>query len=259
MEAGQSRTLKASHRLSTTCGPIRTIGGCAGVQGRDYVRATYGSYEDFRRRLEDCLDKMALPLACACGSAGLEHARKFHRSVWREQFLGVIDRLLHKGSGPRRDELSIRPCVNEPRLRAGAGAGLLSAYLHNGGMQVLVPEGPGRTILCSRVFDPGQDAGRGRVDTPLPDLLLPGRSQAAILGVSVPGLAGKYQLHIWAQRMTVADDAHTPAMRTHLGKGTVALWVERQDGTKRQKVVRSVLAGGPGRSHRRPSEPKPSR
>jgi glycosyltransferase involved in cell wall biosynthesis len=211
-----------------------------GRQGREYVRANYGSYEAYLQRLEDALADMKRPLGEQMRRRGLERAKRFHRSVWREHFGSLIENLLHAEPRVPRDEVEIRPHRTEQRARLGTNSTLLSVRLINNGATVHVPDGPGRSMLCGRVFDPERREWFGpRLKAPLPGVLLPGIALPAVLPVTIPPGPGRYEIHLYVDCLDRAgENPHGP--------GQVSLLVEEQENpgqeTWRAPFLESVQA-----------------
>jgi len=179
-----------------------------GRQGAQYVRANYGSYEGYACRLEQALEDMKRPLGEQMRQRGLDRASNFHRAVWRERFGQLVDRVLHSEPRVYGDNLEVRPYTAEHVARAGTSSALLSVRVINNGDTLHAPEGPGRTVLCSRVFDPDSRRWLGQPSqAPLPGVLSPGTSLPAALPVQVPSTAGRYEIHVSAERADrTADD-----------------------------------------------------
>src|SRR5207244_12353491 len=108
------------------------------------------------------------------------------------------ENLLHAGPRMPRDEVEIRPHRAEHWTRLGTNSTLLSIRLINNGGTVHVPDGPGRTMLSCRVFDPDRREWLGpRLQAPLPGVLLPGTALPAVLPVAIPPAPGRYEIHLY--------------------------------------------------------------
>jgi glycosyltransferase involved in cell wall biosynthesis len=188
-----------------------------GRQGREYVRSNYGSYEAYVERLENALADMKRPLGEHMRRRGLERSRLFQRSVWREQFGSLVENLLHAERRPARDDVEIRAQRTEQRARLGTGSTLLSVRVVNNGDTVHLPDGPGRTTMSGRVFDPARRQWVGpRLQAPLPGVLLPEKSLPAALPVAVPPAPGRYEVHFCVGRGDGADENPESAGRMSL-------------------------------------------
>ena len=170
-----------------------------GCQGREYVNAAYGNRARFTARIVDALMQLERPLREQMRLRGLERAAGFRRKAWRAHFSTLVDDLLHSAARPYRQHVHVQPRTSVRHVALGARTALIPVRVTNAGTHVLVPEGPGRTILRSRVYDDAQVVATE--ETPLPDLVLPGRSVAAALAIPVPQKAGTFAVHLWAQRV----------------------------------------------------------
>jgi glycosyltransferase involved in cell wall biosynthesis len=171
-----------------------------GRRGRDYVGREYGSFDAYVARLEVALADLRRPLGEQMRRRGLERAKDFHRSAWREHFGKLVENLLHGEARFLQEEVGIQPLRTEHTAHAGATA-LLSVRVKNNGTTTLVPEGPGRTMLFSRVGDPECGGWFGAPQaTTLPGVLRPGRSLPAAVSVSIPSDTGRYEIHLFAER-----------------------------------------------------------
>jgi glycosyltransferase involved in cell wall biosynthesis len=177
-----------------------------GRRGRDYVRSNYGSYEAYVHRLEGALAAMKQPLGVHMRCRGLERAKHFHRSAWRERFGNLIATLLHAEPRTARDEVAIQPRCAEHRARLGTSS-LLSVRVINNGTMLHVSDGPGRTRLACRVFDASRSEWLGpRQTASLPGVLPPGTSLPAALPVAIPPAPGRYEIHLYLDRPGLSDD-----------------------------------------------------
>jgi O-antigen biosynthesis protein len=172
-----------------------------GQQGREYVRARYGSREEYTRRLLEAVAGLRVPLAERLRRRGRERAAEFGRPAWREQFARVVERLLDAGPRPYREQVEVRPRGAERSAPAGARAVLVPVRVANRGTHPLVAEGPARSVLRCRVLDEQGRTVAGATDgAPLPRLLRPGRALAAAVPVPVPPTPGVYEVAFWAER-----------------------------------------------------------
>jgi glycosyltransferase involved in cell wall biosynthesis len=181
-----------------------------GQQGQCYVRERYGSIEQFQQRLLHVLRDLRRPLAARMRERGLERATLFDRSVWRQQFGALVEKVLDQGPGDDREELLVKPRSAECTITASAGSVLVAVRVHNRGTQVAVAEGPGRTVLGGVVLDTsGRVACSVDPPVPLPGLLMPGRALSAALPLGVPQTPGEYTVHLWARRVDRLQDSST--------------------------------------------------
>ncbi|MCI0456449.1 MAG: glycosyltransferase family 4 protein [Gemmataceae bacterium] len=172
-----------------------------GRQGREYVRAHYGSRAALAARVLEAVQGLQVPLAEHMRQRGRERAAAFARASWRERFAEVVEQVLDAGPRPYREQVEVRPRRDRHTVSAGARAVLVPVRVVNRGTHPLVPEGPARTVLSCRVWD---EQGREKATAeavPLPGLLMPGRALAAAVSVPVPADPGVYRVAFWAERV----------------------------------------------------------
>jgi glycosyltransferase involved in cell wall biosynthesis len=185
-----------------------------GQRGREYVRAQFGCQASFTNRLVDALRDLGIPLTEHMRCQGLRRAVEHDRSVWRERFGRLVEQVLDAPVQSYREEVEIRPRMDDKTLSNRQEAVLIPVRIANRGSHPLVPDGPGRMILRSFVVD---EAGRPcglETDTRLPELVAPGQEIAAAVRVCVPGEPGVYQVGfatIAASRQPSLTTAHPAA------------------------------------------------
>jgi glycosyltransferase involved in cell wall biosynthesis len=197
-----------------------------GRRGRDYVRAEYGSRAAYTARLLEAIADLRRPLAERMRRRGLERAAALDRPAWRDQFARLIEDLLDQPPVPRQTDVEVRPRSQVRRVRLGTATALVAVRAHNRGTLPLLPDGPARTRLACRVLPvDGTAAPANSLTTPLPALVIPGRSLAAVVAVPVPSRAGAYSVVFWAERADQASSDDTPLSPN--GGGALRLVVRR--------------------------------
>jgi glycosyltransferase involved in cell wall biosynthesis len=171
-----------------------------GRQGQAYVRAVYGSRQALLAGLENVLLALRTPLHEQMRQRGLERARLFAASTWREHFGKLIETILDEQPRPYRPLVEVRRRAGTRVVRYGTPAVLVAARVINWGTHAVLAEGPGRLILQCRVVDEqGRQAAPPTEGIPLPGLLLPGRWRAAAVPVPMPDTPGTYRVDLWAE------------------------------------------------------------
>jgi glycosyltransferase involved in cell wall biosynthesis len=181
-----------------------------GHQGRQYVRAQYGSRQAFADKLGKVIADMNAPLAEQMRRRGLERAASFSRQAWRDQFDSVVEKLLHEPARPHREYVEVQPRIPARTVAVGTTTALIPISVVNRGTHAVVHEGAARMVLRYRIH--GEDKASKTPDgeeIPLPGLLLPGRNLAAAVPVAVPATAGTFDVTICCQR--AAEPANQPA------------------------------------------------
>jgi len=170
-----------------------------GLQGRAYIRRTFGSRDIFTNTLLECIRALTQPLAERMRQQGLQRAAQLDRSTWRERFGRIVEELLHHPARPKRDQLEVRPRTPQRIVSAECGSVLVPVRIANQGTHAVLAEGPGRLQLRAWVVDErGQPCGPTSLDTPLPGLLVPGQEAVAAVRVPVPTISGSYRVAIAA-------------------------------------------------------------
>jgi glycosyltransferase involved in cell wall biosynthesis len=171
-----------------------------GRRGRAYVDAHYASVEQFQARLFPALDNLDAPLHEQMRERGLQRAMRCDRAAWRESFGHIIESLLDAAPPPYRPDIEIGRLQDMISAQPGTRTTLVPVRIRNCGTHAALAQGPGRTLLCAETRDPrtGTVAGERQITT-LPDLLVPGTAQAAMVLVPVPPTCGLFELHLWAE------------------------------------------------------------
>src|SRR5262249_8059171 len=164
------------------------------------------------------IDALALPLGERMRRQGLRRAAHYSRPAWRAEFGRIVEQVLHTPARVGREIVEVQPRAETRTVRAGLGTALIPVRLRTQGTLPAVPEGPGRTVLRSRVVGAeGQAAGVDGPATALPVLLQPGKELTAAVPVPVPQTPGKYAVRLWAEResrLPGAPEAHAEAELT---------------------------------------------
>jgi glycosyltransferase involved in cell wall biosynthesis len=141
-----------------------------------------------------------VPLEERLRQRGLRRAAEHERSAWRERFGRIVEELLHNPSRQKRSLLEVRPRTERRVVCAGSETVLIPVGVVNRGTNAAPSEGPGRVLLRSMVSDErGPSCGLPALETPLPELLVPGQETTAALRVPVPTSAGTYRLECFPE------------------------------------------------------------
>jgi O-antigen biosynthesis protein len=167
-----------------------------GRQGQRYVRETYGDREAYARALEDSIRDLSLPLADRMRRRGRERAALHSRSVWKERLAELIDEIMDCPRRAMQDNVEVTPRTETMTVARGQETILVPVRLINRGTHPIAHEGPGRSLLLSRVT--GEEEAGKRTDatatTSLPDLLMPGQTLPAAVLIRAPTRPGSYQV-----------------------------------------------------------------
>jgi glycosyltransferase involved in cell wall biosynthesis len=182
-----------------------------GRAGRDYVRAHYGSSVAFTEKVVAAVGGLTLPLAERMRQRGLDRAKDFDRSRWRDRFGRFVERVLDLPPRPSREQVEVRFRARTRTVAAGLDTVLLPVRVINRGTHPAVPNGPARLVLHCRVVDElGQTCSVPGAATPLPGILLPGQALAAALPVPVPASPGTYQVLLHAEHASGSIRLRSP-------------------------------------------------
>ena len=88
-----------------------------GRRGQDYVRRQYGSRSALAATLTEAVQQLRRPLAECMSRRGIERAARFERSVWREQFAGLVEQGLDGPVRQMRPQLDIVPRTTSRTVR----------------------------------------------------------------------------------------------------------------------------------------------
>jgi glycosyltransferase involved in cell wall biosynthesis len=179
-----------------------------GRAGRDYVNRDFTNVGKFTAAWRGALDGLDQPLSERLLMNGLQRAKQFDRAAWRESFGRLVDRVLEGPRASVRYHVDITARSSDVSAGVRQGEVLVPVRLRNCGDLPVVAEGIGRSQLVAAVQD---DAGKAAVSeafTPLPRLLPPGQSLAAVVRVVVPARTGDYAVSI---RLAGAGSSTRPA------------------------------------------------
>jgi glycosyltransferase involved in cell wall biosynthesis len=138
---------------------------------------------------------------------GLLHAAKHERSAWRNRFGRIVEELLDNPPRPRREKVEVRSRSRSRVVEGGAESVLVPVHIANRGTHALLSDGPGRIVLRSLVVDElGEPCALPALDSPLPQLLIPGQEIAAMMRVPVPASAGSYEAALLAVPQWLPQD-----------------------------------------------------
>jgi glycosyltransferase involved in cell wall biosynthesis len=166
-----------------------------GRQGQDYVRARYGSGAELGRKVQEAIEGLGQPIAERMRARGLERAAELDRGRWRERFGELVERILDGGARSYREEVEVKPRSARRTVVAGSGTVLVPVRVVNRGSHAVLAEGPGRYVLCARMWEKGGERLTGQVaETPLPGMVIPGRAMSAVVALPVPLQPGTYRV-----------------------------------------------------------------
>jgi glycosyltransferase involved in cell wall biosynthesis len=164
------------------------------------------------QRVLDC-ENSGRPLAEQMRRQGLRRAAGHERSLWRDRFGQIAEELLDRPPRQRRDQLKVQPRTPTRAIVVGAESVLVPVRIMNAGTHAVLSEGPGRVQLRSLVVDEGgQRCDLPALDTPVPELLMPGEETSAMIRVPVPARVGSYQVGFFsvASPLCAIDCPHQP-------------------------------------------------
>jgi glycosyltransferase involved in cell wall biosynthesis len=185
-----------------------------GRAGREYVRRQYADAANFKAAWQSAVNGLDQPLAEKLALNGRRRAKHFDRAEWRERFSTLIDCVL---ASPNQ---SVCHSVEVTARSPGTEVGLLQAEialavrLTNHGNRVVVADGHGRSEIVTRAYDSTGNLVTPESCTPLPAMLLPGRSVAAIARVAVPSTVGDYEVRVGLRSSHKASSAHNSTATT---------------------------------------------
>ena len=180
-----------------------------GRAGREYVRRSFGDAARYQDAWQAAVIDLDRPLAVRMVSNGLRKARSADRVAWRKQFEALVDAVLEAPARPRIDGLRILPRAEAATASLQQSELLIPVRLTNYGQYPAVADGPGRTELVARVLAADGISLSPETMTPVPCLVVPGRSVAGMIRVAVPAAPGEYAVVLGLRRMSAVDPAKT--------------------------------------------------
>src|SRR5438067_6818054 len=87
---------------------------------------------------------------------GLEHARLYSRAAWRDGMAELVEEILDGPRPPRREHVEIVPRTDSLTVSAGQETLLVPVRVVNRGTHAVAAEGPGRSLVESRVSWQGE-------------------------------------------------------------------------------------------------------
>jgi glycosyltransferase involved in cell wall biosynthesis len=210
-----------------------------GNQGQEYVRREYSSWEVYTAKLEGAIRELQTPLAERLRRRGWTRAAAHARPQWRERFAALIEDVLHRPARPFREQIDIRPRAETRTVAVGEGTILVPVRVSNLGTHPALAHGPARVMIQAKVVDAhGRSCVPTSTDTPLPALLMPGRTLAAALPVLVPTTPETYEIILSATKGASDEDGNVLCA----GSGRLRLIVEQSPRTNPETCCTPLLA-----------------
>jgi glycosyltransferase involved in cell wall biosynthesis len=213
--AGQVRRSQGGEAIDDYAGFLRGLDDlwdnaqdwrARGRRGLQYVREHYTSEDAFAGRIVAAVAALRVPLRQKLRERGLARATASARPRWRERFGQFVEKVLDTPPRPFRSELVLEPVHERVVVQAGTRSLLVPVRIHNRGSHAVCPGGPAATLLCCAV------EGRIFKKTPLPAILMPGKSQSAAALLAVPLEPGEYVMRMWLEGGR--QDSTAPAFAT---------------------------------------------
>jgi glycosyltransferase involved in cell wall biosynthesis len=166
-----------------------------GRKGQAYVKNHYGSRPEFSGKVVAAIRGLIVPLAERMRQRSLERAAALDRSQWRQRWADLVENLLDAPGRPNDVHVEVLLRSASRKVPVGSESVLVPVRVVNRGTRAILPTGPGRIALNSRVFDEGgQELSALFTQTDLPSLVMPGRAVAAVVPVAVPATPGVYRV-----------------------------------------------------------------
>jgi glycosyltransferase involved in cell wall biosynthesis len=180
-----------------------------GARGQHYVRATYGSQQQYADRLLQAIAQLQTPWRDRIQQQARQRC-EHGTEAWHAELRELVEELLHQEPAPCRQYVEVIPQTAALFPGTDTGEALVPIHVVNAGTHIAAATGPGRFTLCAQAVTLDGQPVTPVKESGLPALLLPGRSAAAVIAVPVPQQAGRYQLRLWAQCCPPAEAADTP-------------------------------------------------
>jgi len=164
-----------------------------------YVASHFTDAVAFDRAWQTVVSRLNEPLAQAMRENGFRRAAEFTTGSWRDQFGRLVDSVMEQPSGAadRRIELRLRTAA--VTVTRGASETVIPMRITGRGGLPIVPDGPTRCEIKAQVFDEAGGRCSRPTITPLPGILLPDQTIAAIARIRMPLEPGDYSISITAQ------------------------------------------------------------
>lgn len=172
-----------------------------GMLGQQYVTDRFGNADQLIEAVEEVIANLSKPLVDVARQRGFARVRQFSRPTWRAEFDRILEATfdLPPVAVAADVELTATDVELEDALTWPV------ALSHRGGVP-LVPTGPGRTEVITRVRATDGEIVREAWPIQLQELLAQGRQQQ--IHVTLPSLPlGRYELEIGLRTFRNADAA----------------------------------------------------
>jgi glycosyltransferase involved in cell wall biosynthesis len=163
-----------------------------GLRGQAYVRERYSSEEVFAGKLLAAVEGLQVPLREHLRRRGLARAQFSTRTCWRERFGKWLEQMLDAEPRALRSAITVQPLHVRTNVKTGTRTLLVPVRIENRGTHAVTADGPARSVLFCEVA-----GGAGVGMTPLPGMLLPGKSVPMAATATVPARAGEYPMRLW--------------------------------------------------------------
>lgn len=178
-----------------------------GQRGQAYAQGHYADRDTFTQRLIGAVDALREPLVEKMRQRGRQRAESFSRQFWRTTFADLVEQLLDAPTEEVRQSLAIEPRSATRTVTAGSGTALVPVRVINHGSLPALAEGPARVVLRAEVNDStGCEVSLSSIQTPLPALLNPGQSMAAVIRVVLPVSPGNYEVRFFVDGATKGQE-----------------------------------------------------
>lgn len=218
-----------------------------GRAGREYVRQRFSNGAAYVDQWQAALNGLDISLSEQLLVNGVRRAQSFDRETWRRQFANVVESVLEAPKLSRNHELHIEPRATLVTASSQQDEALIPIRVTNRGQFVEVGEGPGRIELVATLTSGNAASESTENVTPIPRMLAPHQSVAAMMRVSVPLTDGEYQVSITCRRWQADGStcASRAATSVRLVIDSAVGWVRRPAiSAALDPVLRSAQAAG---------------
>jgi glycosyltransferase involved in cell wall biosynthesis len=172
-----------------------------GHNGQAYVASHFTDAVAFDRAWQTVLSRLNEPLAQQMRENGFRRAAEFTTASWRDKFGKLIDSVMEQPSRAAERRIELRPRTGAVTVAGSASETLIPMRITARGGLPIASDGPTRCEIKAQVLDEaGRRCGRPTI-TPLPGILLPDQTVAAIARVRIPSEPGDYSASITAQSL----------------------------------------------------------